>query len=129
MSFIIRKGEAKDVKAILELIIELAVFEKLPNEVEVTEEELLNDGFSNSPKFKTFVAKEIAGVVIDLLVDFEGKLYALDLVGFPGVYQATFPIEKYKTLYRMDVEILVVPYSFWSRDNKKCKEFIQSKIG
>ena len=80
-------------------------------------------------KFKTFVAKEIAGVVIDLLVDFEGKLYALDLVGFPGVYQATFPIEKYKTLYRMDVEILVVPYSFWSRDNKKCKEFIQSKIG
>ncbi|WP_431166907.1 GNAT family N-acetyltransferase [Tenacibaculum halocynthiae] len=71
MSFIIRKGEAKDVKAILELIIELAVFEKLPNEVEVTEEELLNDGFSNNPKFKTFVAEEKDGSIIGMALFYE----------------------------------------------------------
>ena len=58
MSFSIRKGEKKDMQAIMELIKELALFEKLPNEVEITEEDLLRDGFSDNPKFGTFVALE-----------------------------------------------------------------------
>ncbi|PQJ75622.1 GNAT family N-acetyltransferase [Polaribacter gangjinensis] len=58
MSFIIRKGQPKDAQAILDLIIELAVFEKEPNAVEITKEDLLNDGFSDNPKFKLFVAEE-----------------------------------------------------------------------
>ncbi|TDQ28511.1 GNAT family N-acetyltransferase [Tenacibaculum caenipelagi] len=58
MSFIIRAGEQKDAQAILDLIIELAVFEKEPNAVEVTVEDIIKDGFSDTPKFKTFVAEE-----------------------------------------------------------------------
>lgn len=58
MSFKIRQGHPKDVQAILDLIIELAVFEKEPNAVEITKEDLLNDGFSDNPKFKLFVAEE-----------------------------------------------------------------------
>lgn len=75
-----------------------------------------------------FVAKEVAGVVIDLLVEKDKQLYALDLVGYPGVFQGTFPIEKYKTLYRMNVEILVVPFSFWSRKNEECRLFLSKKM-
>ena len=53
MSFTLRFGEKKDAKAILNLIKELAVFEKLPNEVDITVDDLIKDGFSSSPKFKT----------------------------------------------------------------------------
>ena len=58
MSFIIRDGQKVDMKNVMRLIEELALFEKLPNEVEITEEDLLNDGFSEHPKFKTFVAEQ-----------------------------------------------------------------------
>lgn len=71
MSFVIRNGEAKDVKAILNLIKELAAFEKLPNEVEVTEDDLLRDGFSNHPKYKTFVAEEADGTIIGMALFYE----------------------------------------------------------
>ena len=71
MDFIIRKGEPKDMQAVLNLITELAVFEKLPNEVEVTIDDLLKDGFSNTPKFKTFVAQESDGNIIGMALFYE----------------------------------------------------------
>ena len=55
MSFIIREGQKQDVKAVLDLITELAVFEKEPDAVEITVEDLLKDGFSDNPKFKIFI--------------------------------------------------------------------------
>mgnify|MGYP000468794249 CR=1 FL=1 len=42
----------------LDLIIELAVFEREPEAVEITVEDLVRDGFSENPKFKFFVAEE-----------------------------------------------------------------------
>ena len=42
----------------MRLIKELAAFEKLPNEVEISEADLIRDGFSEHPKFMTFVAEE-----------------------------------------------------------------------
>ena len=58
MAFTIRKGEKEDMQSVFNLITELAVFEKLPNEVAITVDDLIRDGFSNEPKFKTFVAEE-----------------------------------------------------------------------
>jgi len=71
MSFILRPGEKKDAKAILNLIIELAIFEKLPNEVELTINDLIKDGFSSNPKFKTFVAQEPKGTIIGMALFYE----------------------------------------------------------
>jgi GNAT superfamily N-acetyltransferase len=71
MSFQIRPGKASDARAILDLIIELAVFEKLANEVELTEADLLHDGFSDQPKFKTFVAEEADGTIIGMTLFYE----------------------------------------------------------
>jgi len=70
MSFIIREGQEKDVQAVLDLIIELAVFEKEPDAVEITVDDLLRDGFSEHPKFKLFVAEENA-VVIGIALFYE----------------------------------------------------------
>ena len=63
MSFIIRAGEQKDVQSVLDLITELAVFEKEPDAVEITTADLLRDGFSDNPKFKLFVAEQEAKVI------------------------------------------------------------------
>ncbi|PQJ76431.1 GNAT family N-acetyltransferase [Polaribacter glomeratus] len=70
MSFIIREGQKKDVQAVLDLITELAVFEKEPDAVEITVQDLLKDGFSDTPKFKLFVAEENA-VVIGIALFYE----------------------------------------------------------
>jgi GNAT superfamily N-acetyltransferase len=60
---IIRRGTPSDMSAVLELIKELAQFEKEPEAVVVTEEDLLRDGFSATPLFYTFVA-EVKGEII-----------------------------------------------------------------
>lgn len=64
---IIRKGTPNDMQAVLDLIIELAVFEKEPDAVVVTKEDLIRDGFSSHPLFHTFVAEknnEIIGMAL-----------------------------------------------------------------
>lgn len=64
---IIRKGNAADMGAVLDLIKELAVFEKEPDAVVVTVEDLVRDGFSEVPLFHVFVAEvanEIVGIAL-----------------------------------------------------------------
>ncbi|MDG1226756.1 MAG: GNAT family N-acetyltransferase [Polaribacter sp.] len=58
MDFTVRLGEKKDMQSVLDLITELAVFEKEPDAVEITVEDLVRDGFSANPKFKIYVAEQ-----------------------------------------------------------------------
>ncbi len=54
-------------KSVHGLITELAVFEKLPNAVEVTVDELEKDGFGHQPLFHCFVAeveKAVVGIAL-----------------------------------------------------------------
>lgn len=63
----IRKGTKADMKAVLDLIQELAVFEKEPDAVVVTVADLERDGFGDNPLFYTFVAEvdsEIVGMAL-----------------------------------------------------------------
>lgn len=59
----IRKGRPEDMKAVLELIQELADFEKEPDAVVVTEADLIRDGFGPVPLFHIFVAEVEADIV------------------------------------------------------------------
>nr|WP_315166164.1 GNAT family N-acetyltransferase [uncultured Flavobacterium sp.] len=63
----IRKGNPEDMKAVLGLIQELAEFEKEPNAVLITVDDLIRDGFSENPLFHVFVAEldsEIVGIAL-----------------------------------------------------------------
>ena len=55
---IIRKATKNDMPSVLELIQELATFEKEPDAVVVTVDDLVRDGFSENPLFQCFVAEE-----------------------------------------------------------------------
>lgn len=64
---IIRKAFKKDMPSVLELIQELAIFEKEPDAVVVTVDDLVRDGFSENPLFQCFVAEvdsEIIGMAL-----------------------------------------------------------------
>lgn len=58
MNYITRKGTPNDIPQALNLVKELAIFEKAPNEVEVTAEEMTAWGFGQDKQFDFFVAEE-----------------------------------------------------------------------
>ena len=67
MNFSIRKAVKNDMLRVHELITELAVFEKEPNAVKMTAEDLMVFGFGNDPKFQCFVAEangKIEGIAL-----------------------------------------------------------------
>ena len=67
MDFIIRKGEEKDLPEVLELIKELAAYEKMPDKVDNTVELMKEEGFGKNPLFGFQVAErgdKVIGVAI-----------------------------------------------------------------
>lgn len=64
---IIRRGTKDDMPAVLDLIRELAIFEKEPDAVVVTVSDLVRDGFGDHPLFHTFIAEvdnQIVGMAL-----------------------------------------------------------------
>jgi GNAT superfamily N-acetyltransferase len=62
---VIRKGVITDMPAVLELIRELAAFEKEPDAVVVTVADLERDGFGSKPLFHTFIA-EVSNQIVGM---------------------------------------------------------------
>lgn len=63
----IRPAKPEDMGAVLNLIRELAVFEREPDAVEISLEDLVRDGFGPVPRYQCYVAEE------------EGKVLAMAL--------------------------------------------------
>jgi GNAT superfamily N-acetyltransferase len=64
---IVRKGIPSDMPSVLELIKELATFEKEPDAVVISVDDLIRDGFAENPLFHTFVAEvdqQIIGIAL-----------------------------------------------------------------
>ncbi len=86
MSVTLRKGTPQDLPQILELIKELALFEKEPDQVVNTVEQMKIDGFGPNPVYWFFVAEhegEIIGTAIYYLrySTWKGvRLYLEDLI-------------------------------------------------
>ncbi len=65
MNKIVRRSTPADMPQVLELIKELAVFEKEPDAVIVTVEDLVKEGFGKEPLFTCFVA-EVANEIVGM---------------------------------------------------------------
>ena len=59
----VREGNRNDLPHVLELIMELAVFEKAPYEVTNTLAQMEHDGFGSNPIYGFFVAENESGIV------------------------------------------------------------------
>lgn len=64
--YTIRGAEAGDMPEVLNLIQELASFEKEENAVDVTVEDLVNDGFGAQKLFQCFVAEADGGAIVGM---------------------------------------------------------------
>ncbi len=67
MSFIVRKATREDIPRTLELIKELAVYEREPDAVVVEAKELIRDGFGENPAYGLFIGeteKNIVGIAL-----------------------------------------------------------------
>ena len=54
---VIRRAKIEDCKAIYQMIYDMAVYEKMEDQVKVTAEQLQEDGFGAQPKFYSFVVE------------------------------------------------------------------------
>jgi GNAT superfamily N-acetyltransferase len=85
-SWIVRKGTPADVPGVMQLVRELAEYERAPQEVSNTEEAMLRDGFGAEPAFGLFIAEmneEIVGIALHYVrySTWKGKmLYLEDIV-------------------------------------------------
>ncbi len=62
MEYAIRDARPDDMEQVLALVQELAHFEKEPNAVEITKEDLVKDGFGETKLFHCFVAETDEGI-------------------------------------------------------------------
>ena len=90
----IRKGQPEDMSAVLGLIQELAIFEKEPDAVLVTVEDLVRDGFGPQPLFNVFVAE----------VESENDKEKKEIVGI-ALYYYRFSTWKGKTIHLEDLVV------------------------
>lgn len=65
LQYTIRKATALDMESVLALIKELAKFEREPDAVIVTADDLVRDGFGREPMFNVFVA-EVNAVIVGM---------------------------------------------------------------
>lgn len=63
MDFTIRSAKKEDLSAVLSLIKELALYEKEPQEVTITLEELEQDGFGDHPLYWIILAENESGIL------------------------------------------------------------------
>ena len=92
----IRRGKPEDMQAVLSLIQELALFEKEPDAVLVTVDDLIRDGFGSVPLFHVFVA-EIENDPTD-------EEQGMQIVGI-ALYYYRFSTWKGKTIHLEDLVV------------------------
>lgn len=66
-------------------------------------------------------AYSIAGIEIDIVaVSLNGKIYCVDLVGYPGKYEVAVPLERWKMLERVGVRVFFLSYTRWYFEREQC---------
>jgi hypothetical protein len=68
------------------------------------------------------VSFNVAGLSIDLLVVKESQIYCIDLVGYPGIFQGAFSVERYKMLHRVNMKVFPLPFSSWREQRSKTEK-------
>lgn len=70
--------------------------------------------------YHTWPAYEVAGLVVDLVTERDGRTVGIDLIGYPGPYAESFDLERCRMLKRAGLAIFPLPYSAWHSDPAVC---------
>ena len=78
---LVRSGKREDIPSILNLIKELAAYEKEPNAVVISEEVLMNDAFGTDSAFE-FIVAELAALAV---VEHEELVHMVETVALSDI--------------------------------------------
>lgn len=70
----------------------------------------------------------LAGFTLDLVVLHQNNTIGIDLIGYPGPYQHSYQVEKYKLLSRMGITTVAIPFSSWVLQQSAVKEMLRKII-
>ncbi|RZS92612.1 DEAD/DEAH box helicase [Aquimarina brevivitae] len=73
------------------------------------------------------VGYKLSGLTIDILIDKKDRYLGIDLIGYPGDYESSFSLERYRVLYRVGISIIPLSYLTWYFD-ENIKNRIAEKI-
>lgn len=143
----IRKGRKEDVSSVFGLIKELALYEKAPEQVTLSAEELENDGFGTNPIYGLFVAElesKIVGIALfyEKYSTWQGKcIYLEDIVVTENqrgkgighqLFQAVIGVAKERNSARMEWQVLdwnVPAINFYKKYNANLDgEWLNGKL-
>lgn len=78
--------------------------------------------------YKIWQAYKIAGQMIDLIIQKDGKTIGIDLIGYPGKFADAFSMERYKMLRRAGITSITLPYTYWLENKQQTFEAIEFMI-
>ncbi len=101
------------------------------SEADTRESSTLVDGFADEVRraleargCRVWSAYEIAGTVVDLVIEKGCRVVAIDLVGHPGPLAHALELDRYRMLRRAGLPLFPIAWSAWIRDPTACVEAI-----
>ncbi|GAB5409796.1 MAG: DEAD/DEAH box helicase [Balneolaceae bacterium] len=76
---------------------------------------------SNSGYNEIYTSFTVSGVQIDLTIVHNEQYYCIDLIGYPGEFEAQFSARNIEILNRMEVPVYFIPYSSWVLNTERTK--------
>ncbi|MFN3191692.1 MAG: DEAD/DEAH box helicase [Aureliella sp.] len=71
----------------------------------------------------------LAGVLIDMTIRSTQRIIGIDLVGFPGVTEAAYSLERYRMLARSGLKVFPLSYRQWTEQRSECERRITAALG
>ena len=79
-------------------------------------------------KIKAYIARPVAGFMLDIVAVNATKSIGIDLIGYPGDFEEVYSLDRYKMFKRAGFEIFPLPYMSWKRDRELCIENILLRL-
>lgn len=78
--------------------------------------------------FRAHRAFPVAGTVVDLVVERDGKAFGIDLIGQSGALGAPLDLERYRMLRRAGLSVFPLSLASWSSDESSCLAAIERQL-
>lgn len=73
---------------------------------------------------EVFPNYSIAGIEVDLVVVYQEKTFCIDLVGYPGDFEDSWPVNRIKLMSRIGIQTLTLPYTAWYTNKAKTMDVL-----
>ncbi|MGB5980563.1 MAG: ATP-binding protein [Nonlabens sp.] len=70
----------------------------------------------------------LAGNLLDILVIHKEQHFFLDLIGYPGMFQEAFSMERYRVLNRVGIQTIPIHWNNWKNKKRAITKLLENEI-